>query len=172
MIGITSPAAVRHQWCSWPLPLIGWAAIPAVIGSAACYAALGAFPPRQFDVMVLRYIGRYDTKRISWYMGIKTRTVDYHCRKAREHLSPVYQRILKCQGGDRMNTWEERLAGASTCESRRPFDVAAGLRRLAQDAGYLPPPAPAPARERPDSTSARLTAVTSWSVTQARPPRT
>ncbi|MBL3668375.1 hypothetical protein JL475_20745 [Streptomyces sp. M2CJ-2] len=70
-----------------------------------------------------------------------------------------------------MNTWEERLAGASTCEPRRPFDVAAGLRRLAQDAGYLPPPAPAPAPapERPDSTSARhrLTAVTSWSVTQA-----
>jgi hypothetical protein len=72
-----------------------------------------------------------------------------------------------------MNTWEERLASASTCEPRRPFDVAAGLRRLAQDAGYLPPPAPAPAPapapDRPDSASARhrLTAVTSWSVTQA-----
>ncbi|MEV7129714.1 hypothetical protein [Streptomyces sp. NPDC093260] len=72
-----------------------------------------------------------------------------------------------------MNTWEERLAGASTCEPRRPFDVAAGLRRLAQDAGYLPAPAPesasAPPPERPDSTSARhrLTAVASWSATQA-----
>ncbi|MEU6482017.1 hypothetical protein ABZ858_35120 [Streptomyces sp. NPDC047017] len=64
-----------------------------------------------------------------------------------------------------MNTWEERLAGASTCEPRRSFDVAAGLRRLAQDAGYLPPPA----AERPESTSARrrLEAVTVWGVTQA-----
>ncbi|MFY4721491.1 hypothetical protein [Streptomyces sp. LaBMicrA B280] len=66
-----------------------------------------------------------------------------------------------------MNTWEEHLASASTCEPRRPFDVAAGLRRLARDAGYLLPPAPAPMR--PESTPARhrLTAVASWSVTQA-----
>ncbi|GAA2230852.1 hypothetical protein [Streptomyces nogalater] len=63
-----------------------------------------------------------------------------------------------------MTTWEDRLAGASTCEPRRPFDVASGLRRLAQDAGYLPPP---PA-ERPESTAARrrLEAVTVWGVTQ------
>ncbi|WP_225824127.1 DUF6313 family protein [Streptomyces naphthomycinicus] len=37
MVGITSPAAVRPQWCAWPLSLAGWAAIPAVIGSAAGY---------------------------------------------------------------------------------------------------------------------------------------
>ncbi|GHD52367.1 hypothetical protein [Streptomyces galbus] len=70
-----------------------------------------------------------------------------------------------------MNTWEERLANASTCEPRRSFDVAGGLRRLAQDAGYLPPPAsaPEPTPKKPDRTSARhrLTAVSSWSVTQA-----
>ncbi|MFF3312945.1 RNA polymerase sigma factor [Streptomyces sp. NPDC002952] len=64
------------------------------------YAALGALPPRQFDVMVLRYIGRHDTKRISWYMGITPSTVDYHCRKARERLSPVYRRLLKSQRKD------------------------------------------------------------------------
>ncbi|MFB7076447.1 hypothetical protein [Streptomyces sp. NPDC056308] len=64
-----------------------------------------------------------------------------------------------------MSTWEERLADASTCEPRRPFDVAAGLRRLARDAGYLQPPA----TERPASTAARrrLKAVTVWGVTQA-----
>ncbi|MCX5250328.1 DUF6313 family protein [Streptomyces sp. NBC_00201] len=37
MTGITSPAAVRLQWCAWPLSLIGWAAIPAIIGAAAGY---------------------------------------------------------------------------------------------------------------------------------------
>ncbi|WP_318205472.1 hypothetical protein [Streptomyces sp. SCL15-4] len=64
-----------------------------------------------------------------------------------------------------MNTWEDRLAGASTCEPRRPFDVASGLRRLAQDAGYLPPSAV----ERPESTAARrqLEAVTVRGVTEA-----
>ncbi|MCX5357355.1 DUF6313 family protein [Streptomyces sp. NBC_00124] len=37
LTGITSPAAVRPQWCAWPLSLIGWAAIPAIIGAAAGY---------------------------------------------------------------------------------------------------------------------------------------
>ncbi|WP_411132685.1 DUF6313 family protein [Streptomyces sp. 030-HV] len=35
--GETSPAAVRPQWCAWPLSLIGWAAMPAIIGAAAGY---------------------------------------------------------------------------------------------------------------------------------------
>ncbi|WP_308799539.1 hypothetical protein [Streptomyces sp. UH6] len=63
-----------------------------------------------------------------------------------------------------MSTWEERLAGASICEPRRQFDVAEGLRRLARDAGYLPPPT----AERPESAQARcrLEAVASWGVTQ------
>ncbi|MFE5514037.1 hypothetical protein ACFQ9J_26250 [Streptomyces sp. NPDC056529] len=63
-----------------------------------------------------------------------------------------------------MSTWEERLAGASICEPRRPFDAAEGLRRLARDAGYLPP---TPAK-RPESAQARrrLEAVASWGVTQ------
>ncbi|MFB7076448.1 RNA polymerase sigma factor [Streptomyces sp. NPDC056308] len=64
------------------------------------YKALGALPPRQFDVMVLRYIGGHETKRISWYMGLTPSTVDYHCRKARERLSPIYYRILKSQQKD------------------------------------------------------------------------
>lgn len=37
LTGITSPSAVRIQWCAWPLSLIGWAAIPAIIGAAAGY---------------------------------------------------------------------------------------------------------------------------------------
>ena len=37
LTGITSPADVRLQWCAWPLSLIGWAAIPAIIGAAAGY---------------------------------------------------------------------------------------------------------------------------------------
>lgn len=37
MVGITSPADVHPQWCAWPLSLIGWAAIPAIVGAAAGY---------------------------------------------------------------------------------------------------------------------------------------
>ncbi|MFE1989594.1 DUF6313 family protein [Streptomyces mirabilis] len=37
LTGITSPSAVRPQWCAWPLALTGWAAIPAIIGAAAGY---------------------------------------------------------------------------------------------------------------------------------------
>lgn len=37
MTGIASPATVRPQWCAWPLSLIGWAAIPAIIGGTAGY---------------------------------------------------------------------------------------------------------------------------------------
>jgi cytochrome bd-type quinol oxidase subunit 1 len=35
--GETSPAAVRPTWCAWPLSLIGWAAIPAIVGAVAGY---------------------------------------------------------------------------------------------------------------------------------------
>ncbi|WP_234315885.1 hypothetical protein [Streptomyces sp. NRRL F-5527] len=42
----------------------------ALDSGSGLYAALGSLPPRQFDVMVLRYIGHYDAKRSSWYMGI------------------------------------------------------------------------------------------------------
>ncbi|MEU6482018.1 sigma-70 family RNA polymerase sigma factor [Streptomyces sp. NPDC047017] len=72
----------------------------ALDSGSGLYEALGALPPRQFDVMVLRYIGGHDTRHISWYMGVTPSTVDYHCRRARERLSPIYQKILKCQRED------------------------------------------------------------------------
>ncbi|WP_331762389.1 sigma-70 family RNA polymerase sigma factor [Streptomyces sp. NBC_01508] len=50
------------------------------------FVALSKLPPRQFDVVVMRYFLKCDTKRISWYMGVTDSTVDYHCRKARERL--------------------------------------------------------------------------------------
>ncbi|MEU6572583.1 sigma-70 family RNA polymerase sigma factor [Streptomyces sp. NPDC046805] len=76
------------------------AQMTALDSGSGLYAALGALPPRQFDVMVLRYIGRHDTKHISWYMGLTPSTVDYHCRKARERLSPIYHRMLKAHRED------------------------------------------------------------------------
>ncbi|MEV1048721.1 sigma factor-like helix-turn-helix DNA-binding protein [Streptomyces sp. NPDC049916] len=39
------------------------------------FAALSKLPARQFDVVVLRYVAQYDTKRISWYLGITDSTV-------------------------------------------------------------------------------------------------
>nr|WSX47786.1 hypothetical protein OG409_01710 [Streptomyces sp. NBC_00974] len=56
---------------------------------------LGNLPSRQFDVVVLRYIAKYDTKHISWYMGITPSAVDYHCREDRERLSPLHRRDAK-----------------------------------------------------------------------------
>ncbi|MFD5557638.1 RNA polymerase sigma factor [Streptomyces sp. NPDC127068] len=54
--------------------------------SIGLYAALSALPPRQFDVIVLRYVIKYSTNQISWYLGVTPSTVDYHCRKAKERL--------------------------------------------------------------------------------------
>ncbi|MET9772954.1 hypothetical protein ABZ023_01650 [Streptomyces sp. NPDC006367] len=50
-----------------------------------------------------------------------------------------------------MTSVEERLdaAGRALKKSRRPFDVGAGLRRLAKDAGYLPSTRSAPRRSTP-----------------------
>ncbi|MFG2615753.1 RNA polymerase sigma factor [Streptomyces anulatus] len=53
------------------------------------FAALSKLPARQFDVVVLRYVAQYDTKRIGWYLGITDSTVDYHCRKAKERLGDL-----------------------------------------------------------------------------------
>ncbi len=69
--------------------------LAAIDSGIGLYKALGNLPPRQFDVVVLRYIAKYDTKHISWYMGVTPSTVDYHCRKARERLSPLYRRATK-----------------------------------------------------------------------------
>ncbi|MFE3074236.1 hypothetical protein [Streptomyces sp. NPDC059247] len=65
-----------------------------------------------------------------------------------------------------MSTWEERLAGASTCEPRRSFDAAEGLRRLASDAGYLPP-ARGGRSVHGSQARWRLEAVARWGVTQS-----
>ncbi|MFF8917430.1 RNA polymerase sigma factor [Streptomyces sp. NPDC015032] len=59
------------------------------------YPALSKLPPRQFDAVVLRYIAKYDTKHIAWYMGLTPSTVNHHCRKAQERLAPVYRRATR-----------------------------------------------------------------------------
>jgi RNA polymerase sigma-70 factor (ECF subfamily) len=56
------------------------------------YAALAKLPSRQFDVIVLRCIGDYDTKHIAWYMGLTPSTVTHHLRKAQERLAPFNRR--------------------------------------------------------------------------------
>lgn len=56
------------------------------------YAALAKLPSRQFDVIVLRHIGGYDTKHIAWYMGLTPSTVTHHLRKAQERLAPLHRR--------------------------------------------------------------------------------
>ncbi|MFE2561251.1 hypothetical protein ACFXGT_35630 [Streptomyces sp. NPDC059352] len=66
-----------------------------------------------------------------------------------------------------MNDWEKLFADADTavCEPRRPFDVGAGLRRIAQETRHLrPTPARAPGRP---SARRRLGAMARVAVTQA-----
>ncbi|MYW62894.1 sigma-70 family RNA polymerase sigma factor [Streptomyces sp. SID8379] len=48
--------------------------------------ALCALPPRQFDVMVLRYLCHCATDDIAWYLGVTASTVDYHGRRAKQRL--------------------------------------------------------------------------------------
>ncbi|MGW9453338.1 hypothetical protein [Streptomyces sp. NPDC055632] len=66
-----------------------------------------------------------------------------------------------------MSDWEKLFADADTavCEPRRPFDVGAGLRRIAQDTRHLQP-APARTPGRPSARS-RLGAMARVAVTQA-----
>ncbi|MGW1616518.1 sigma-70 family RNA polymerase sigma factor [Streptomyces sp. NPDC002285] len=50
------------------------------------YEAILELPTRQFTVIVLRHLLGYPTTRIARYMGLDTRTVDYHGRKGKERL--------------------------------------------------------------------------------------
>lgn len=50
------------------------------------YEAILELPTRQFTVIVLRHLLGYPTKRIARFMGLDTRTVDYHGRKGKERL--------------------------------------------------------------------------------------
>ncbi|MFD5919604.1 DUF6313 family protein [Kitasatospora sp. NPDC058201] len=47
MVGITSPAAVRPQWCAWLLAVTGWAAIPSFVGGMAGYLVTAQIQARQ-----------------------------------------------------------------------------------------------------------------------------
>ncbi|MGK4905223.1 sigma-70 family RNA polymerase sigma factor [Streptomyces albus] len=62
------------------------------------YRALRKLPPRQFDAIVLRQVMNVDTGKVAWYLGVTKRTVDYHCRKARERLEPAVSTYLKHEG--------------------------------------------------------------------------
>ncbi|MEW2134640.1 sigma-70 family RNA polymerase sigma factor [Streptomyces sp. NPDC005435] len=64
-------------------------------GESGLYKALYSLPPRQFDVVVLRYIQKFTTEDISYYMGVSPSTVDYHCRKAKERLERAVASNLK-----------------------------------------------------------------------------
>ncbi|MGO4635013.1 RNA polymerase sigma factor [Streptomyces sp. 2RAF24] len=59
------------------------------------YPALLKLSSRQFDAIVLRYIGGWDTKDIAWYMGLTPSTVTHHIRKAQERLEPVHRRATR-----------------------------------------------------------------------------
>ncbi|WP_241195599.1 sigma factor-like helix-turn-helix DNA-binding protein [Streptomyces sp. ADI93-02] len=67
----------------------------------ACWFGVGLYPamcklsPRQFDVVVLKAIGKYDTKHIAWYMGLTPSTVTHHWRKAQERLAPIHRRATR-----------------------------------------------------------------------------
>ncbi|MGW6257014.1 sigma-70 region 4 domain-containing protein [Streptomyces sp. NPDC055085] len=51
------------------------------------YEAILDLPTRPFTVIVLRHLLGYPTKRIARYMGLDTRTVDYHGRKGKKRCA-------------------------------------------------------------------------------------
>jgi RNA polymerase sigma-70 factor (ECF subfamily) len=55
-------------------------------GTSGLYEAILELPTRQFTVIVLRHLLGYRTKQIASFMGLDTRTVDYHGRKGKERL--------------------------------------------------------------------------------------
>ncbi|MBY8889297.1 sigma-70 family RNA polymerase sigma factor [Streptomyces sp. PTM05] len=57
-----------------------------VESSIGLYSEIAALPPRQFDVIVLRYVLGYPTRRIAWFLGLDKKTVDYHGRRGKERL--------------------------------------------------------------------------------------
>ncbi|NSC19829.1 sigma-70 family RNA polymerase sigma factor [Streptomyces albus subsp. chlorinus] len=62
------------------------------------YRALRKLPPRQFDAIILKQVMNLETDKIAWYLGVTTRTVDYHCRKAKERLEQAVPSYLKAEG--------------------------------------------------------------------------
>lgn len=50
------------------------------------YEAISELPVRQYTVVVLRYLLGYPTGRIARFMSLDDRTVNYHCRRAKERL--------------------------------------------------------------------------------------
>ncbi|MFD8545327.1 RNA polymerase sigma factor [Streptomyces sp. NPDC059649] len=67
-------------------------------GETGLYAALCSLPPRQFDVIVLRYVLQCETSEIGWYLGVTNSTVDYHCRKAKERLERAVSSYIRGEG--------------------------------------------------------------------------
>ncbi|MDG5809107.1 sigma-70 family RNA polymerase sigma factor [Streptomyces ossamyceticus] len=64
-------------------------------GEQGVFEALASLPPQQFDAVVLRYILGYKPQRISWYMGLHERTVDYHCRQGKQRIERAVPTLLK-----------------------------------------------------------------------------
>ncbi|WP_190233161.1 sigma-70 family RNA polymerase sigma factor, partial [Streptomyces avicenniae] len=82
----------------------GIGAMPSSIG---LYPALLKLPQRQLDVIILRYVLHYSSRKTGWYLGITASTVDHHCRKVRERLAPVYHN----QRGPKPGTPAEQREG-------------------------------------------------------------
>ncbi|MDJ1645395.1 RNA polymerase sigma factor [Streptomyces pakalii] len=69
--------------------------LPFMDSDIGLYPAMCKLSPRQFDVVVLKAIGKYDTKHIAWYMGLTPSTVTHHWRKAQERLAPIHRRATR-----------------------------------------------------------------------------
>ncbi|MFJ8862746.1 sigma-70 family RNA polymerase sigma factor [Streptomyces sp. NPDC102451] len=68
------------------------------------YEAISELPVRQYTVIVLRYLLGYPTGRIARFMSLDDRTVNYHCRRAKERLGrkldlPVRTRVTQGNEG-------------------------------------------------------------------------
>ncbi|MFS0698121.1 sigma-70 family RNA polymerase sigma factor [Streptomyces nitrosporeus] len=50
------------------------------------YEAISELPVRQYTVIVMRFLMGYSTKQVARFMHLDERTVNYHCRRAKERL--------------------------------------------------------------------------------------
>lgn len=57
--------------------------VPSQLG---LYEAISELPVRPYTVIVMRFLMGYSTKQVARYMHIDERTVNHHCRRAKERL--------------------------------------------------------------------------------------
>ncbi|MFI1018444.1 sigma factor-like helix-turn-helix DNA-binding protein [Streptomyces sp. NPDC020965] len=73
------------------------------------YEAIADLPPRQFEIIVLRYVLKYPADRVAWFVGLSEPAVEYHTRKAKDRLRLHMQRVRRAVEARKAKAAEEAV---------------------------------------------------------------